>query len=153
MIYIECDADEVLVKELGFGRKQFIHEGGKFGVCKRLQNVKNSIGLIEHDKGVSDPLYLRKCILIADDRRIKIYQEKISGNKLIILFNDLEEWVLTAAKNSRIDVTKEYGLPANGKSLHREMPTRLESFKKLIARLLVVQNQDVLFLQSKLQSK
>jgi hypothetical protein len=150
MIYIECDADEVLIRQLGIARKEFSHEGGKFEICRRLQKVRNSIGLIEHDYGATDPSYVKRCILTEEKFAIKIYRDKASENKLIILFNDLEDWVLNVSKKNKIEVA-QFGLESERNALHRSMPMRLNAFKKLIDRLIEVKSIELSFLQSQLK--
>src|SRR5271155_3099838 len=106
MIYIECDADEVLLRELGFSRKQFIHLGGKYEICKKLAKSKNAIGLIEHDFGHFDPNYLKGCKLVDQSRNnnISTYLHKNSGNKLIVLYNDLEDWTIRISKTHEVSL-------------------------------------------------
>lgn len=151
MIYIECDADEKLVRELGFGRHQFIHEGGKFELCKKLQRNKNGVGLIEDDKGESNPTYLLKCALIEEGNDIRIYLDKRSSNRLIVLVNDLEDWILKVARKNYIDVVN-FGLEPTRNRMHRVMPGRLQSFQRLIAALLQAKCPEILFLQEKLKN-
>ncbi len=153
MIYIECDADEVLLRELGFSRKQFVHLGGKFEICKRLEKTQNAIGLIEYDSGKSDPIYLSKCSIAEtnDQHGIKIYFHKTSGNRLFVLHNDLEDWILKISKNNEISV-QDFGLENDRDRMHRLMPGKLINFGKLVSHLLQKEIATIKYLQAKLRS-
>lgn len=152
MIYIECDADEVLINELGFNRKQFIHLRGKYRISKRLKESKNSIGLIEHDFGRSDPNYLRECKLIDQSKsnHIDIYFHKDSRNKLIVLYNDLEDWIIKASKAHGVDLS-QFGLVDDRDKMHKSMPGKLANFRKLISHLVQKQIPEFKYLQEKLR--
>jgi len=154
MIYIECDADEVLLRELGFTRKQFIHLGGKFEICKRLQKVEHAIALIEHDSGQSNPGYLLNCALIEENRTnsIHIYQHKTSSNMIVVLHNDLEDWILRIAKANKVQVS-EFGLENNRNRMHRLMPGRLSNFKNLVGHLIQKDSIELKYLLEKLKFK
>jgi hypothetical protein len=153
MIYIECDADEVLIRELGFGRKQFIHEGGKFEICNRLQKVQDSIGLIEYDSGQSNPPYLNKCTLLEKSQKngIEIYLHKNSGNKLLVIHNDLEDWIIKISNSNGVNVS-DFGLEDNRDRMHRMMPGKINNFKRLVAHLVQIGIPELKYLLSKLKA-
>ena len=153
MSYIECDADEELVRVLGFSRKEFTHLGGKFEICKRLEKTKNSIGLIEYDLGKSNPLYLTNCYLLEDksEYAVKIHEHKFSRNKLVVLHNDLEDWILRVSKSNKVDVG-DFGLENARDRMHRYMPGRLTNFRKLITHLDQIGTPQMEYLKSKLRN-
>ena len=64
MIYVECDTDVALVKNLDIPKKEIIHAGNKGNVCNRLRKTKNSIGLIDEDPQSGQPRYIKNLSLI-----------------------------------------------------------------------------------------
>ncbi|MBY0434199.1 MAG: hypothetical protein K2U26_08830 [Cyclobacteriaceae bacterium] len=136
--------------KLGFTRKQFDHEGGKFKICNKLLRSQNAIGLIEFDFGQSNPLYLSHCTLVRESHEIKVYENSKSRNKVLVLVNSLEDWILKAAKNSLVNV-EDFGLSKNPSTLHKKMPGRLEAFGRLIEKLVQIQNQDLIYLKNQLK--
>ena len=53
MIYVECYADETLVKVLGIPGKEIVHAGGKGNICNKLSKTNCSKGLIDEDPQLS----------------------------------------------------------------------------------------------------
>ena len=62
MLYVECNADYVLVKTLGVPRKEINHCGGKAKVCRLLgkEETENCKGLVDEDPFSVQPPYLKK---------------------------------------------------------------------------------------------
>ncbi len=154
MIFIECDADEVLVQELGFTRKQFNHEGGKYEICKRIIKLKNSIGLIEYDDGKTHPLYLTNhCLLTKEKLGVETYFDRVRDNKLIVIHNDLEGWIISITQKMGIDVERDFGLSNKRHQMHKEMPGRLNSFRKLVKHLVASTAPEMMYLKEELLVK
>jgi len=138
MIYIECKPDYVLVNTLTkFPRKEIIHEfKGKFEVCKRLEAMSDSRGLIDEDPASIQPAYMKGLILANDfaENDIKVFGDSRNNNNLIVLCPRLEEWILKSAREAGIDV-RDYSLPNDAKKLHEEINISLEKLEKLLADL------------------
>lgn len=138
MIYVECNADFVLVRFItNVPRSDIAHElQGKGGICSRLRNQSNCIGLIDEDPSSIQPRYVKEAKLKDDlpEHGLRLLHHSSDNNSLIVLCPRLEEWVLRAAGEAGIDV-KKYGLPQNGKRLHAEINSNLDRFERLLARL------------------
>jgi hypothetical protein len=117
VIYLECYADEVLVKTLGIPRKERRHEGGRGEVCNRLKENKNTKGLVDEDPGSRQPCYMQTLTPHSNEQDIKVFYDKNAGNYLLVLCSKLEGWILNAARKAKIDV-KQYGLPDDEDELH-----------------------------------
>lgn len=134
MIYLECNADEALVQACGVPKKVIKHIFSKGNVCKRLQKNKNVIGLVDEDPESTQPNYIGKLLLQSHEHNIKLFYEKKSGNVLIVLCPRLEEWILKAAKEARIQV-KNFGLPDHANELHKVINSNLDHFTKLLDKI------------------
>jgi hypothetical protein len=115
MLYIECDNDEVLITALEI--KDFEHEGGKFKVCNKLTKLINQIGLIDEDPGKLQADYTDKMIPNEEILSMKYYFDGKKGNKVIMLCPDLENWIITIAKECKVKLDS-YNLPETAKGLH-----------------------------------
>jgi hypothetical protein len=136
MIYTECKPDSALVKTLGISKKQIIHVGNKPDVCKRLEKHKNCNGLVDEDPFSVQPLYLKKLQEKENlsDCGLKILNDNSKNNDLIILCPRLEEWVLKAAKEADLDISR-YNLPDDGEQLHKVINLDIRKFETLIKDL------------------
>lgn len=141
MVFIECDADEGLIRKLGIKRGMFQHAGDKFRVCKRLSQATRAIGLIDYDGGQSDPVYLAQCKLVEQRHKIQIYVHSKHENKLIVLQNTLEDWIIGVARNHSIDIGY-----ANANEMHRMMPSRLREFSGIVQQLMDANCPEIRFL-------
>lgn len=136
MIYIECKPDKMLAKSLGFSKKDIIHSGGISEVCKRLTMQKNCIGLIDEDPDSNQPPYLKR-LHVQDNLLkydIKILNDNSNNNLVIRLCPRLEEWILKAASDARIN-PKNYSLPDDGNELHKFINSNVKKFEKFLDEL------------------
>ena len=81
MIFVECKPDFLLIRKIGFSKKEIKHCGNKPGVCKMLMKNKDSIGLVDEDPGSSSPSYIynlenMKDSLIIDKFGVKVLYDK-----------------------------------------------------------------------------
>jgi len=136
MIYIECKPDSALVKTLGVPRREIIHLGGKPELCKQLEKRENCKGLVDDDPFSIQPPYLKRLHVKENlsNYWLKVLNDNSNNNSLIILYPRLEEWILKAAKEARVDV-RRYGLPDDGDRLHRMINTNINKFEKLVGDL------------------
>lgn len=93
MIFVECHADETLIKAFGIPARAIKHEYGKARACNRLKNVRNSLALLDED-----PL-------------------AVQHPYIIFLSPRLEEWIIKAANEARINLG-DYGLSGDPDKLH-----------------------------------
>ena len=134
MIYVECKPDVTLVNALGVQRRRIIHAGNKSRVCKRLERGERLKGIVDQDPLSIQPPYIGRLKVIYDQQGVEIRKDVPRENFLIILKPRLEEWILKASKKVQIDVTK-YGLPDDGRKLHRTINANLAKFEKLLEEL------------------
>lgn len=136
MIYVECKPDFKLVECLLGTEKEIKHAMGKNRICNKLRKERNCTGLIDEDPGRSQHPYLKQLSpesnLSRD--RLKTLHDDRNKNHLIVLCPRLEEWVLKAAKEAKIDI-KRYNLPDDGERLHKVININIDKFEKLIKDL------------------
>ena len=134
MIYVECKPDETLVKALGILGKKIEHRSGKGSICKRLEKSGNSKGLVDEDPLSAQPSYIRKLKLHSHQHDIKLLYDKKANNYVIVLCPNLEEWILKATKEAKVN-TKNYNLPDNTDELHKILNTKIGKFTNLLQNL------------------
>ncbi|MBI4302926.1 MAG: hypothetical protein HY665_01105 [Chloroflexi bacterium] len=144
MIYVECKPDFTLVKFVTrLPTDEISHEfKGKSGVCMQLATHKNSKGLVDEDPWALQPRYVREAELEYDLPKLglRLLHDTARNNHLIVLRPRLEEWILAASKEARIDV-RSYELPSSGESLHRHINIRLGRFEHLLEALMHSSNR------------
>ncbi|MCZ7392012.1 MAG: hypothetical protein ABOK23_08915 [Candidatus Methanoperedens sp.] len=131
MIYLECNTDEALVRAMGVHRNEIFHSGNKGNVCKNLAKKQKSIGLVDEDPFSAQPSYIGKLKIESNKDDIKLLYDKNAQNNLIVLCPRLEDWILKAAKEARVNV-KDYSLPDDADEFHKIINTKLEKFVHLI---------------------
>ena len=55
MVYVECNADEALVRALGGARRSVRHKNGKGEILRRLRDLDTGIGLMDEDPESHQP--------------------------------------------------------------------------------------------------
>jgi len=140
MIFVECRADDTLVKCLAnIPKANIIHEfKGKPGVCTQLmRNWTDSKGLIDEDPRASQPPYVKKARPHGKHIQydIKYLHDASRNNYLIVLCPKLEDWILKSAEIADIDVTR-HGLPNDANALHKVIDYKLDEFRILIHMML-----------------
>jgi len=137
MIFVECKPDRVLVWSItGISKRRIRHAGNKPRVCKELERRRNCRGLVNEDPWSVQPSYLRRMVIVEDlsSFGIKILYDESRGNCLVVLCPRLEEWVLEAVREAKIDL-RRYGLPRDVDRFHREINVGLVKFERLISDL------------------
>jgi len=140
-IHVECLPDEALVKKLGFARKMVTHHFGKSRVFNKLKSVTNHLAMVDEDPGSSKSDYEKGLIKENEFNGLTLFKDK-SGNKILQLRIKLEDWIIEQCKISGIKVT-DLGLPVNSSELHDVINQRIDSFEKLIDRLLEKNNPGI----------
>lgn len=133
MIFIECKPDEALLKSLGVTKKRVDHRGNKPEVCKALEKNNNSKGLIDEDPWSVQPSYMDRLYItqnLKEDMGIVVFSDE-KENIVIMLCPRLEEWILSVAKECKVDIRK-YGLPDDPEKLHGVVNLNLKKFHVLL---------------------
>ncbi|MCX9012063.1 MAG: hypothetical protein OIN66_13195 [Candidatus Methanoperedens sp.] len=131
MIYLECYTDKALVMALGIHKKEIYHSGSKGNVCRNLAKNSRARGLVDEDPSSAQPGYIGKLRLLSLEHEIKLMHDEKSRNYLIVLCPRLEDWVLKAAKEVKVDV-EDYGLPDDAEELHRIININPKKFCHLV---------------------
>ncbi len=138
MIYVECKPDEALVRlTAGITRKEIVHElKGKYEVLKRLDAGSNYVALLDEDPRSIQPSSLKRMVVQQEppNTQLKVLYDSRRNNRIILLYPRLEEWVITAAEETRIDMDA-YGLPSRGQALHKIINDDLRKFERLLSAL------------------
>lgn len=139
MIFVECFPDINLVQTLRhISRKDLVHEfKGKGAVCNELRKKDNCLALLDEDPGSPQPPYLKEVQLLNHlaDHDIKILYDPIRNNFIVLLMPSLEFWILRAARLASLSVL-DYGLPNDGKELHRIIKGKLDKYQSLLDDLI-----------------
>jgi len=137
-VLVECNPDKLLVKKLGIPKKSIIHAGSKSEVCKRLEKrMTNSVGLIDEDPFSVQPRYIKKLEILENSQKfgIRVLFDKTRSNYIIVLSPRLEEWIIKASGEAKIDLEK-YNLPGDGNKLHKVINSNLTKFESLLGELI-----------------
>ena len=136
-VLVECDADEVVLRNLGIPRKQLFHFGGKDKLISRLKNLSGAVGIVDED-----PTSIQHPDLKANYRQAKsseglrfLVRQGSGRQRLVVVCPKLEDWLIDRAKLSGIRL-KDYGLPNDPDRLHR-IPRyeQKEGFRRFLAEL------------------
>jgi hypothetical protein len=138
MIYVECKADEFLVRTLtGLPRREVIHElKGKPEVVNQVRSHSNTRGLVDEDPLQVQPPYLLRMEILREEagRGLRLLRDSARGNHIVVLCPKLEDWVVRAAREEGVNLD-DYNLPGDGGRLHRVINDRLSSFRRLVEDL------------------
>ena len=118
-VLVECDADEVVIRNLGVTKKQLSHFGGKDKLINRLKKLPGAVGVVDEDPASIQHPDLKASYRqeeSAERLRLLARQGK-GGQKLIVVCPKLEDWLIDRARLSGIR-PEEYGLPSDPDRLH-----------------------------------
>ena len=142
MIFVECYADKTLVQFLGYTRDVIKHVGGKGRVVANVWKNEDSVGLIDQDPGSGQPSRMKEFSISKRIGSLNIKRHPGRKSVLVILHPRLEEWLVRAAKQAKLDI-KEYGLPDNAAGLHAAVGTATnKAHEKLKGLLEALQGAD-----------
>lgn len=140
MIVVECKNDELLMKRMGFPRKEIHHAGNKGNVFNKVKKLKKAIGLIDEDPNSEQPGEYKKYKLMQKEGGIKLLENIHDKDKCVVQVSPyLEHWLLDRAKKCNVHPGK-YSLPDDPKDLHRL--TRLDKNRNFIDFLDTFINSD-----------
>lgn len=140
MLYVECKADETLARHLGLPRREVRHELNKDEVLKQLAKQSHCLGMVDEDPNSPRPIQFGQMVVRDDYDQLglRVYDDAARHNQVIMLRPRLEEWLLRAARDARLDVSdRQYNLPASPARLHREINLDLSKVERLIDDLMV----------------
>lgn len=127
--HVECTPDEWLLRALGVPQKKIKHWRDKGRVCKHLQKARGVVGLIDEDPAQTSPSWLRSLQLEEYPQHgLKVHR---GSSCLIIVCPRLEEWLLQAAKEVKVDPAR-FGFPGTGEDLHEVISNNRERFDNFI---------------------
>lgn len=131
-IAIECNADEALVKALGYTRKMISHQFSKGEVINYLKRNEHAIGVVDDDPGSARPTYFSNFeVSVGEKFGIELLKIPHLETKLIVIKPRLEEWILRQANDLELDL-KTYSIPNNGRELHKVINTRIPQFEAML---------------------
>jgi len=131
MIYVECKPDRVLIQTLT-GR-EVEHLANKSAVFRVLQQKNNNIGIVDEDPNSPQPPYLRKMKLVKKQNNVTLYRDA-NRNKVIILSPRLEEWILEAVRQEKIQISN-FGLPEDPNQFSHIVNFNIGKFQQLLHQL------------------
>lgn len=131
MIFVECNADKTLVRNLGIAKNEIIHSGNKGDVCNSLKKAKNSKGLVDEDPLSTQPSYIKELKSVLHESGIKLFYHEKNRNHLIVLCPRLEDWILKAVEELELNV-EDYSLANDAGELHENININLKQFEKLL---------------------
>lgn len=135
MIFLECDADETLVRTItGLSRREISHElKGKFGVAAQLRGRRDCIGVIDEDPGKNQPAYLSGLIEQQNlsSENLKLLFDTPRNNYVVLLCPRLEEWIIRVTHHARLHMA-DYNLPDDPDRLHGIAKSELDKLERLV---------------------
>jgi energy-coupling factor transporter ATP-binding protein EcfA2 len=147
LIHVECMPDEVMVKKLGFTKKQVRHHSGRSRVFADLKTRQNEFAMIDEDPGAGKTTYEKALIFKEEKNGTIYYTDNPGNNRILVLKGKLEDWIISACKAQRINI-EDFGLPNNANALHDVINNRLSSFEKLLDHLLQNENKYIITLMN-----
>lgn len=142
MILIECDADEFLIKKLGFPRNKIRHERGRDEVLKKLKKSERGIGVVDEDPNSAQSNELKSYNVVELKSTLALLErQRDKDKKLIRISPRFEEWLLKRSKLNKIKPT-DFNLPNNGNELHK-IPhyEKRNNFERFLLKLIEVDEE------------
>lgn len=135
--FVECKPDRSLLQKIGVTKRSIIHAGSKSGVCKRLSKTMHSVGVVDEDPNSVQPRYIKGLRVIENSQKydLKVLFDEKRKNRVIVISPRLEEWIIKAAKEAKVNMRK-YGLSEDGDKLHKLINSELSRFERLLGELI-----------------
>lgn len=130
-IFVECFADEALIKAMDVPKRFIEHAKSKGNVCNKLRKNFSCVGLIDEDPQSNQPRYLDGLKSVKEREGLKIKKDLSNDNLLIIFSPRLEDWIKMASKSDGIDLS-EFGLSDDPDKLHREINLHINKFERFL---------------------
>lgn len=137
VVFVECNPDKLLLQKVGVPKRKIVHAGSKSEVGKRLGKSVNSVGVVDEDPFSIQPRYISRLKPLKSSQKlgIRVLLDEKNNNFVIILSPRLEEWIIEASKEVKINMDK-YGLSRDGNKLHKVINSNLDKFEKLLDELI-----------------
>ena len=136
-VLVECNADEIVLRNLGVPKKQLFHFGGKDKLINRLRDLPGAVGVVDEDPASNQHPDLKASYRQAESAEglRLLTRQGGGGQKLVIVCPKLEDWLIERAKSSEIR-PEDYGLPSDPDCLHG-IPRyeQKEGFRHFLAEL------------------
>jgi hypothetical protein len=136
-VLVECDADEVVLRNLGVPKKQLLHFGGKDKLITRLRNLPGAVGVVDEDPASIQHPDLKASYKQTESTKMLRLLTRLGsgGQRLVMICPKLEDWLIERAKSSGIRLD-DYGLPGDPDRLHG-IPRyeQKEGFRRFITEL------------------
>ena len=136
-VLVECNADEVVLRNLGVPKRQLFHFGGKDKLINRLRNLSGAVGVVDEDPASIQHPDLKASYRQAESAEgLHLLTRQGSGNqRLVVICPKLEDWLIERAKSSGIR-PEDHGLPSYPDRLH-SIPRyeQKEGFSRFLAEL------------------
>jgi hypothetical protein len=135
-VFVECSADEVVLRSLGVPKKQLFHFGGKDKLITKLKDMPAAVGMVDEDPASIQHPDLKASYRKADSGEgLHLLTRQGGGQRLVVICPKLEDWLIARAKSSGIR-PEDYGLPSDPDRLH-SIPRyeQKENFLRFLAEL------------------
>jgi hypothetical protein len=118
-VLVECNADEAVLRALGFPRKQLLHFPGKYELVRKLKDRAHDVGMVDEDPGKGNPPQDMRNYRQTDSAEglHLLARQGSGGQRLVVVCPKLEDWLIARAKSSGIR-PEDYGLPSDPDRLH-----------------------------------
>lgn len=145
-VLVECLPDKLLISKLGYTRKMIVHHQGKSRVFHALSKNKGLLAMVDEDPGSVITKYEKSLHFKEEFEGIKYYNDK-SGNKVFILKDKLENWIILVCKQQKVNLT-DFRLPNKPNDLHDVINYKLQAFSRLIDELIKQKSPAILKLRA-----
>jgi hypothetical protein len=150
-VFVECKPDETVVVALGVPKRFVTHFQGKDELCKALQQHRDITGVVDEDPLSAQPSYVRQLPSADSVLGIRVQFDRSRNNRLVMVCPRLEDWLITAAKDSDVALS-DFGFSAKEpRALHDEINGRLGSLARLLSHLRSAGNTRIAQLESSLR--
>jgi hypothetical protein len=118
-VLVECNADEIVLRNIGVPKKQLFHFGGKDKLITRLRNLPGAVGVVDEDPAsIQHPDLTTSYHQVDSTEGLRLLARQGSGGqKLVVICPKLEDWLISRAILSGIR-PEDYGLPGDPDRLH-----------------------------------
>ena len=151
-IFVECYNDKILIENILKEEKKINHCGSNSQVCRQLKNKEKTIGVIDGRNKEVLPYFKETKFKYKQEKKtlgLELYIDE-KENKLIIIYPELEEWILEALKESKISV-ENFELPDNPADFKRMAQANPSKFQPLLHNLIKEGNKRIAALKELLE--
>ncbi len=147
--FVECKPDERLLRCLGVGKREIVHENDKGRVFGQLRRRKGQFAMVDKDPTAAQPGDFRLLRQLDFQYQVRVYADDARGHREVILCPSFEERDIPAAKEVNVRM-EDFNLSSQASELHGEINHRLDNLERLCEKLLEVDSPMLVYLQSQL---